>query len=53
MDTKTDSTEIDKLRASVEDRIKGAFAATLAQEMSATKLMQLAVRDKSLEASRP
>lgn len=50
VDTKTDSTEIDKLRASVEDRIKGAFAATLAQEMSATKLMQLAVRDKSLEA---
>jgi len=50
VDTKTDTTEIDKLRASVEDRIKGAFAATLAQEMSATKLMQLAVRDKSLEA---
>ncbi len=50
VDTKTDSTEIDKLRASVEDRIKGAFAATLAQEMSATKLMQLAVRDQSLEA---
>lgn len=50
VDTKTDSTEIDNLRASVEDRIKGAFAATLAQEMSATKLMQLAVRDKSLDA---
>ena len=47
---KTDSTEIDNLRLSVEDRIKGAFAATLSQEMSATKLMQLAVRDKSLDA---
>jgi hypothetical protein len=50
VDTKTDTSEIDKLRSSVEDRIKGAFAATLAQEMSATKLMQLAVRDKSLDA---
>lgn len=50
VDTKTDSTDIDNLRASVEDRIKGAFAATLAQEMSSTKLMQLAVRDKSLDA---
>jgi hypothetical protein len=50
VETKTDSSEIDKLRVSVEDRIKGAFAATLAQEMSATKLMQLAVRDKSLDS---
>ena len=50
LETKTDSTAIDTLKASVEDRIKGAFASTLAQEMSATKLMQLAVRDKSLEA---
>jgi hypothetical protein len=50
VENKTDSTVIDNLKASVEDRIKGAFAATLAQEMSATKLMQLAVRDKSLEA---
>lgn len=45
-----DRSQIDALRASVEDRIKGAFAATLAQEMSATKLMQLAVRDKSLDS---
>ena len=42
VETTTDTTEIDKL--------KGAFASTLAQEMSATKLMQLAVRDKSLES---
>jgi len=50
VETKVDRSQIDALRASVEDRIKGAFAATLAQEMSATKLMQLAVRDKSLDA---
>ena len=50
IETKVDNTQLDALRASVEDRIKGAFAATLAQEMSATKLMQLAVRDKSLES---
>lgn len=50
VESTSDTTEIDKLKLSVEDRIKGAFASTLAQELSATKLMQLAVRDKSLEA---
>jgi hypothetical protein len=50
VDVKVDRSQIDELRASVEDRIKGAFASTLAQELSATKLMQLAVRDKSLDA---
>jgi len=47
--SRADTTQSDNLKASVENRIKGAFASSLAQALSATKLLQLAVRDKSLE----
>lgn len=50
VDTVNNSAQVNELKESVEDRIKGAFTAALAQELSATKLLQLAVRDKSLEA---
>jgi hypothetical protein len=48
-DTKANEVTIDLQRQGVEDRIRGLFAASLAQQLSATKLLQLAVRDQSLQ----
>ena len=48
-DTKATGVAINLQRQGVEDRIRGLFAASLAQQLSATKLLQLAVRDQSLE----
>lgn len=48
-DTKATGTNIAIQRQGVEDRIRGLFAASLAQQLSATKLLQLAVRDASLQ----
>jgi hypothetical protein len=48
-DTQATSSNIAIQRQGVEDRIRGLFAAALAQQLSATKLLQLAVRDQSLQ----
>jgi hypothetical protein len=49
-DTKATGINIAIQRQGVEDRIRGLFAASLAQQLSATKLLQLAVRDESLQS---
>jgi hypothetical protein len=49
-DTKATGVHLDLQRQGVEDRIRGLFAASLAQQLSATKLLQLAVRDESLKS---
>ena len=48
-DTKAAGLTIVLQREGVQDRIRGIFAASLAQQLSATKLLQLAVRDESLQ----
>jgi hypothetical protein len=48
-DTKAVGETIEIQRSGVENRIRGIFAASLAQQLSATKLLQLAVRDQSLQ----
>jgi hypothetical protein len=48
-DTKASGLNIVLQREGVQDRIRGIFAASLAQQLSATKLLQLAVRDQSLQ----
>ena len=48
-DTKASGINIALQRQGVEDRIRGIFASSLAQQLSATKLLQLAVRDESLQ----
>ena len=48
-DTKATGLNIVLQREGVQDRIRGIFAASLAQQLSATKLLQLAVRDQSLQ----
>jgi len=48
-DSKSKDRDPDELVLSVTERIRGMFAASLAQQLSATKLLQLAVRDESLQ----
>ena len=49
-DTKVRRDAIEDLRDNVKDRIRGLFITSLAQQLSATKLLQLAVRDASLQS---
>lgn len=48
-DAKAKRADLEDLRDNVKDRIRGLFATSLAQQLSATKLLQLAVRDQSLQ----
>lgn len=48
-DSKATRDDISALRTQVENRISGMFSAALAQQLRASRLIQLAVRDESLQ----